>query len=188
MITLDLRRPRAKPATRRGEFDAPPPFDMEAAFDEHAPSMLGFAINVLRDRILAEDCVQETFLRAWRARYDFDGSKGALRTWLFAIERNVITDVRRSMGRMPSIASNVIDDDIADAADSAADTVERMRVTEALARLSPEHRQVVTAVLLVGNSYAELAESTGVAAATLRTRAYYALRILRTHFEEQEDT
>lgn len=179
-ITLDFRR-RREDAVRSTEFDLP------AAFDVHAPSMLGFAVNILRDRALAEDCVQETFLRAWRARDRFDASRGALRTWLFAIERNVIADVQRSLGRMPSIASDHIDAEMADDYDAAADTVERLRVVEALARLTPEHRQVITAVHLAGSTYGELAESTGISAATLRTRAFYALRILRTQFEEQEE-
>ncbi len=68
-------------------------FDVAAAYDEHASAMLGFAVNALRDRTLAEDCVQETFLRAWRARARFEPRRGSLRTWLFAIERNVIVDV-----------------------------------------------------------------------------------------------
>ena len=150
--------------------------------------MLGFAINVLRDRSLAEDCVQEAFLRAWRARAAYDATRGGLRTWLFAIERNVITDVRRSIGRMPFVVTSRVEDDALLDRDSSADAVERMRVVEALALLTPEHRQVVVAVHIAGGTYAELAASTGVPAATLRTRAFYAMRLLRTHFESQEDT
>ncbi|MGC5225504.1 RNA polymerase sigma factor, partial [Micromonospora sp. DT81.3] len=39
-------------------------FDAARAFDAHGSALLGFAVNALRDRPLAEDCVQETFLRA----------------------------------------------------------------------------------------------------------------------------
>ena len=59
-----------------------------------------------------------------------------------------------------------------------------MQVVEAMARLSPEHRQVVTAVHLQGRTYAELAEATGVGVATLRTRMYYGLRALRSALDE----
>ena len=59
------------------------------------------AVNALRDRALAEDCVQETFLRAWRSRESFDSSKGGERTWLFAIARNVIADALRARERLP---------------------------------------------------------------------------------------
>lgn len=180
MITLDFRR-------RKVGHEYSDEFDLTAAFDEHSSAMLGFAVNVLRDRALAEDCVQETFLRAWRARSSFDPSRSALRTWLFAIERNVITDLRRSIGRAPAIVSNHAVDEIPDQRDGAADTDERLRIIEALALLSPEHRQVVVAVHLTGASYAQLSESTDVSVGTLRTRSYYAFRILRAHFESQED-
>lgn len=184
VIVLELRRRRANP----GPASVPETFDIASAYDAHASAMLGFAVNVLRDRSLAEDCVQETFLRAWRARDGYDSTRGGLRTWLFAIERNVITDLRRSIGRLPAVVASRAPDDALVGRDTSADAVERMHVVEALALLSPEHRQVVVAVHIAGTTYAELAASTGVSAATLRTRAFYAMRNLRAHFESQEDT
>ncbi len=167
-------------------------FDVAAAYDEHASVMLGFAVNVLRDRTLAEDCVQETFLRAWRARSRFEPNRGSLRTWLFAIERNVIVDVQRSLTRMPVSVSDRIEDIDRGAGavsrDTTPDVDERLRIIAALALLSPEHRQVVVAVHLAGTTYAELSESTGVAVRTLRTRAFYALRALRDHLDGKEET
>ncbi|MDZ7928910.1 MAG: sigma-70 family RNA polymerase sigma factor [Rhodococcus sp. (in: high G+C Gram-positive bacteria)] len=167
-------------------------FDVAAAYDEHASAMLGFAVNALRDRTLAEDCVQETFFRAWRARSRFEPRRGSLRTWLFAIERNVIVDVQRSLTRMPMPASDRIEDiDRGSGAvtrDTSPDVDERLRIIAALALLSPEHRQVVVAVHLTGSTYAELSESTGVAVRTLRTRTFYALRALRDHLDGKEET
>ena len=165
-------------------------FDVAAAYDEHASAMLGFAVNALRDRTLAEDCVQETFLRAWRARSRFEPRRGSLRTWLFAIERNVIVDVQRSLTRMPVPASDRIEDIDRGSVtrDTSPDVDERLRIIAALALLSPEHRQVVVAVHLAGSTYAELSESTGVAVRTLRTRAFYALRALRDHLDAKEET
>ncbi|MFI8566679.1 RNA polymerase sigma factor [Rhodococcus sp. NPDC078407] len=166
-------------------------FDVAAAYDEHASAMLGFAVNALRDRTLAEDCVQETFFRAWRARSRFEPNRGSLRTWLFAIERNVIIDVQRSLTRMPMPASDRIEDIDREPAgvtrDTSPDVDERLRIIAALALLSPDHRQVVVAVHLAGTTYAELSESTGVAVRTLRTRAFYALRALRDHLDGQEE-
>ncbi|WP_229704879.1 sigma-70 family RNA polymerase sigma factor [Williamsia phyllosphaerae] len=162
-------------------------FDVASAFDEHASVMLGFAVNALRDRTLAEDCVQETFVRAWRARARFDPGRGSVRTWLFAIERNVIIDAQRSAARLPVPTMSLLTDDPGQLRDGNDDTIERLRIVEALALLSPEHRQVIVAVHLTGTTYTELAASTGVPVRTLRTRAFYGLRALRNHLDDQED-
>ena len=57
-------------------------FDVRSAYAAHGHDLLGFAVNAVRDRGLAEECVQETFTRAWQARERFDPARGGERTWL----------------------------------------------------------------------------------------------------------
>ncbi|ROQ15447.1 RNA polymerase sigma factor (sigma-70 family) [Rathayibacter sp. PhB93] len=163
----------------------PAPLDLTAAFDEHGSALLGFAVNALRDRGLAEDCVQETFLRAWRSRERYSAERASPRTWLFAIARNVIVDAHRSLQRLPRIVPAEVLDDVPG---DDVDPLEPLMMVEALARLSPEHRQVVVAIHLRGESYAEVSAATGVAVATLRTRTFYALKALRTHLAAPDPT
>ncbi|WP_244259302.1 sigma-70 family RNA polymerase sigma factor [Rathayibacter sp. VKM Ac-2759] len=159
--------------------------DLTAAFDEHGAALLGFAVNALRDRGLAEDCVQETFLRAWRSRERYSAERASERTWLFAIARNVVIDVHRSVQRLPRlVAAEVLEDLPGDEADP----LVPLMMLEALARLSAEHRGIVVAVHVRGESYAEVSAATGVPVATLRTRAFYALRALREHLADAEPT
>src|SRR5688500_14789557 len=66
------------------------------AYAAHAGELYGFALRSLGDSALAEEAVQDTFLRAWRAGDRFDPELGSLRTWLFAIMRNVVTDLGRA--------------------------------------------------------------------------------------------
>jgi RNA polymerase sigma-70 factor (ECF subfamily) len=160
-----------------------PPFDLAAAYDEHGHALFGFAVNVLRDRSLAEDCVQETFLRAWRARDQYSADRASLRTWLFVIARNVIIDVQRSIQRMPKLAPADVLDETPAASD---DPLDRLAVIEGLAKLSPEHRAVLVDVHLHGRSYAEVEAASGVPAATLRSRSFYALRAMRDHLTERK--
>lgn len=155
-------------------------FDLSVAFAEHGPSLLGFAVNALRDRPLAEDCVQETFLRAWRSRSGFDADRGSARTWLFTIERHVILDVYRARQRTPTL---VPAEHAGELAAQESDPLERLRIVEALARVSPEQREAVVAVHLTGLTYQEFSVASGVPVATLRTRVFYALRAMRGHLE-----
>jgi RNA polymerase sigma-70 factor (ECF subfamily) len=170
------------PTAERSPMTAPPSrFDVDEAFAEHGSALLGFAVNALGDRGQAEDCVQETFLRAWRARDRFDPTRASARTWLFAIERRVVIDVLRARQRTPHL---VTPDDAPDAASHDPDPLDRLGLVEGLARLSDEHRAAVVAVHLRGRTYRDVSESTGVPVATLRTRVHYALRALRTHLDE----
>ncbi|MWV51250.1 sigma-70 family RNA polymerase sigma factor [Rathayibacter sp. VKM Ac-2803] len=173
------------PRRRRTRLGPSAPFDLSAAFDEHGAALLGFAINALRDRQLAEDCVQETFLRAWRARDGYSAERASLRTWLFAIARNVVIDVHRSVQRLPRLVAAEVLEDLPG---GEADPLVPLMMLEALARLSVEHRAVVIAVHVRGESYAEVSATTGVPIATLRTRTFYALRALREHLADAETT
>lgn len=170
---------------RRVESPRAPEFDLASAFDEHGSALLGFAVNALRDRPLAEDCVQETFLRAWRSRESYAADRSSLRTWLFAIARNVVIDVQRSAQRLPRLVTAEVLEELPG---EDRDPLEPLAMTEALARLSPEHRQVVVAVHLRGESYSDVSAATGVPVATLRTRTFYALRALRGHLETADPT
>lgn len=163
---------------------AQPTFDLRRAFEENGSALLGYAVNALRDRPLAEDCVQETFLRAWRARERFDAGAASERTWLFSIARNVIVDALRARARLPVIGDNA---ELESRAAEAIDPLERLRMLESLSVLSEAHRTAVVAIHLHGRSYQELSDATGVPVATWRTRTFHALRALRTHLEEMEE-
>ncbi|WJL95973.1 sigma-70 family RNA polymerase sigma factor [Microbacterium sp. ET2] len=162
----------------------PEDFDVRRAFAENGNALLGYAVNALRDRPLAEDCVQETFLRAWRSRDRFDAARATERTWLFAIARNVIVDALRARARLPRIGDDAeLETRMADAIDP----LERLGIIEGLAALSDAHRTVVVAVHVEGRSYQELADATGIPVATWRTRAFHGLRALRRHLQGTEE-
>lgn len=155
------------------------PFDVREAFAAHGGALFAFALNALGDRSEAEDCVQEAFIRAWRNRDRYSSSRGSVRTWLFAIARNLVIDALRARARRPAPsdpekiewASEPVAEDLL--------IVERLVLYESLATLTFEHREVIFAVQLNGVGYEELSEQTGVPVATLRTRMYYGLRSLR---------
>ncbi|MGJ9406756.1 RNA polymerase sigma factor [Nesterenkonia aurantiaca] len=156
------------------------PFEVQGAFAEHGAALYSFALNALGDRAEAEDCVQEAFIRAWRSRGRYSTSRGSVRTWLFAITRNLVIDALRARARRPAPsdpekiewASEPVTEDLL--------IVERLVLYESLATLTYEHREVIAAVQLDGVGYQELSERTGIPVATLRTRMYYGMRSLRT--------
>lgn len=159
---------------------------MDEAFADHGRAIFAFALNSTRDSSIAEDCVQETFVRAWRARENYQSSRASGRTWLFAIARNVVIDQVRARQRRPTpVADEHLHGEVSVLSEDRA-VDDRIVLHAGLARLSHEHRQVIVAVQLEGMSYQQLEASTGTPSATLRTRMYYGLKALRQVLEEEQ--
>jgi RNA polymerase sigma-70 factor (ECF subfamily) len=154
--------------------------DVREAYAAHATELYGFAVRSLADPGLAEEAVQETFLRAWRAGDRFDPQLGSLRTWLFAILRNVVIDLGRARAARPRVAESSVEPSI----EPFDEALLAWQVEEALRRISDEHRRVLVETFYRGRPYAEVAEELGVPEGTVKSRVYYGLRALRVALEE----
>jgi len=158
---------------------------LRTAYRAHGPELYGLAVRTLGDRGLAEEAVQETFLRAWHAADRFDPALGSLRTWLFAIARNVVIDIGRARAVRPRLADAAV---VEDRPDEEEDPYERAllawEVEEALRRLGDAHREVLVETYYRCRPYAEVAAALGVPEGTVKSRVYYALRALRNALEE----
>jgi RNA polymerase sigma-70 factor (ECF subfamily) len=154
--------------------------DVRAAYSAHAGELYGFAVRSLGDAGLAEEAVQETFLRAWRAGERFDPEIGSLRTWLFAILRNVVID----LGRARAVRPGVAEEGIEPAVEPLEDALLAWQVEEAMRGISEQHRHVIIETYYRGRPYAEVAEDLGVPEGTIKSRVYYGLKALRVVLEE----
>lgn len=154
--------------------------DVREAYAAHAGELYGFALRSLGDSGLAEEAVQETFLRAWRAGERFDPQIGSLRTWLFAILRNVVIDLGRARSARPTVA----DGGVEPAVEPFDEALLAWQIEEALRRIGEDHRRVLIETYYRGRPYAEVAEELGVPEGTVKSRVYYGLRALRVVLEE----
>jgi RNA polymerase sigma-70 factor (ECF subfamily) len=154
--------------------------DVREAYAAHAGELYGFAVRSLGDAGLAEEAVQETFLRAWRAGDRFDPQIGSLRTWLFAILRNVVIDLGRARAARPRVAEAGIEP----AVEPFDDALLAWQIEEAMRRIGDQHRRVLVETYYRGRPYAEVAEELGVPEGTVKSRVYYGLRALRVVLEE----
>jgi RNA polymerase sigma-70 factor (ECF subfamily) len=149
----------------------------------HGPELYRFALRSLGDSGLAEEAVQETFLRAWQAADRFDEALGSLRTWLFAIVRNVVIDLSRARAVRPELAAG--DDGTELAIDDEIDRVlSAWQVEEALRKIGEEHRVALIEVHYKGRAYADVATDLGVPVGTIKSRVFYALKAMRLALEE----
>ena len=134
----------------------------------------------LGDSGLAEEAVQETFLRAWRAGERFDPQIGSLRTWLFAILRNVVIDLGRARAARPRSPRSGMEPSV----EPIEETLLAWQVEEAMRRIGDQHRRVLVETYYRGRPYAEVATELGIPEGTVKSRVYYGLRALRIVLEE----
>jgi RNA polymerase sigma-70 factor (ECF subfamily) len=160
---------------------------LRALYRTYAGELLGFALNALNDRETAEEIVQETFTRAWRHADRYDAARGTVRTWLYQIARHAIIDSRRRASARPVSARGGDEagrlEEIA-GGPSIDQAMLGWQVAAALARLSPEHRQVIRLAHVRGMSVREIADACDLPEGTVKSRTWYALRSLRLILEE----
>ncbi len=157
---------------------------MTALYTEHYAVLLGFVLRYVQDRHKAEDLVQETLLRAWKHIGHLDNESNRIRSYLLTIARNVVTNAWRAEQRRPRLVADEAAVNEASSADNVDELVEGWLVAEAVERLSDEHQAVVRAMYYEGQSVAGTARRLSVPEGTVKSRAYYAVRALRTTFEE----
>jgi len=135
------------------------------------PNLKRFALSLCRKPDVAEDLVQITAERAFRARQQFDPAT-RLEAWLFRILRNAWIDmVRRDTTRGEVV--DIHETPLADPVDSAAQTDDRLMldaVRAAMTTLPEDQRAVLHLVCVEGLSYAETAETLDIPRGTVMSR------------------
>ena len=155
--------------------------DVREAYAAHSGELYGFAMRSLGDSGLAEEAVQETFLRAWKAGERYDPEIGSLRTWLFAILRNVVIDLGRARASRPRVGP---ESGIEPSVEPLEQALLAWQVEEAMRRIGEDHRRVLLETHFKARPYAEVAEEMGVPEGTIKSRVYYGLKALRVALEE----
>jgi RNA polymerase sigma-70 factor (ECF subfamily) len=153
---------------------------LAAAHAAYHARMLARARRIVVDPGLAEDVVQEAFLRAWRACASFDPAGGPLVNWLLVITANTAIDMVKARVRRPPVASGPADEKAP--ADRLSDIdllILRSELRDALSSIGAHHRDAVVETILRDRPYADVAAELGVDPGTLRTRVHYGLRRLR---------
>ncbi len=153
-------------------------------YDRYGRMAYGLVLRVVRDKAIAEDLVQETFLRVWNRVQSIDSEKGAIGPWLLTIARNRAIDYLRSSAGRDRNASVELDEiDHAplyremEAGIVASDRVRRVKA--AMEKLSPNYRIVVELAYFEGLSQSEMSAKMGQPLGTIKTWVRTALQSLR---------
>jgi RNA polymerase sigma-70 factor (ECF subfamily) len=157
---------------------------LQLAWEQFGTLIFTYCSRSIRDRELAADCTQETFLSAWRSRTTFDPQRGTLAGWLIGIARFKVLDAHRAAPKVPIPVSDehlgaepAVDDPGPDVLS------DRMLVAHALETLSPRARSVVELAFYSDLTQTQIAERLALPLGTVKSDMRRALQRLRAHLE-----
>jgi len=152
---------------------------MRTLFSRHRLAIYRWLLRLVDDEALADDLLSDVFLDVWRKATSFE-RRSSVSTWLLAIARHKALSARR---RRSDVELNAeLASTVADPADNPELVLQKKNREEllrhSLARLSPEHGEVIDLTYYHGKSIKEIADIIGINEATVKSRTFYARKRL----------
>lgn len=172
----------------------------DALVTRHRNRIFAMIRNMTRNEADAWDISQDVFVKAWHALPRFE-AKARFSTWLYRIAHNAVYDWsrKRKIESIGELNDEIFErdriDPAATTAPSAAEAPDaalghgelRAKIEQALAKLSPDHREVVLLKDVQGLAYKEIAEVMDCTLGTVMSRLFYARQKLQTLLKDEYD-
>ena len=157
-------------------------------FDYFAPRVKSFLLRFGTDMSLAEEIAQEAMIMVWRRAETYDPRQSAASTWIFTIARNKRIDrLRRENRPLPDMTDPaVMPDSIETGEIQVARMQQEKKIRHALKNLPEEQAKMLFSAYYEEKSHREIAEESGVALGTVKSRIRLALNRMRAQIDEDE--
>ena len=161
--------------------------ELVAIYEENSPGIYRYAVRLLGDVNLAEDCVSETFSRFLAAIQRGGGPRENIRAYLYRVAHNWVTDYyrRKPIPELQIDEHEPVEPD-SNPASKVADSMERERMRAAILSLPAEQQQIIQLRFLENWSHEEVAQVLGKSADATRSMQYRAIGSLRRILMEEE--
>ena len=154
---------------------------LEYLYDHYSGALYGAIFRIIQKESIAEEVLQDAFLKIWDKFDSYDSSRGRLFTWLLNVSRNQAIDKTRSKeiskdrktGDLEKVVSKV------DSQGYIEQSIESIGVKDTLKNLPAEQQFVVEYLYLKGYTQSELAEEFNIPLGTVKTRLRLAMQQLR---------
>ena len=153
----------------------------EYLYDHYSGSLLGVISRIIKKEELAEEILQDVFLKIWERIETYDAAKGKLFTWMLNIARNQAIDKTRSKEFSKGKKTDDIETLVSkvDKSDFTETKIEAIGLQELLKSLPDEQRFVIDQHYLKGYTQAEMADEFNLPLGTVKTRMRLAMIELR---------
>ena len=156
----------------------------EALYDMYSASLFGVIVRVVQDHELAEDLLQDTFIKIWNSVDSYDETKGRLFTWMVNLARNLAIDKLRSKDFRNNSKNQDIENCVISIDEQRNTTLnpEVLGVRDMVNNLRPEAKAVLDLIYFKGYTHVEASEELGIPLGTVKTRLRLAIISLRKLF------
>jgi RNA polymerase sigma factor (sigma-70 family) len=140
-------------------------------------SMYGVVFRIVNDSNLADDALQEGFIKIWKNISEFNPERASLFTWMFTIVKNTAIDLtrRESNRKIQSLDSGVYDS----MSNSVEATISDVGLMQKLKQLDPKYQELIDLIYLKGYTQQEVADELNMPLGTVKTRINTAIKMLR---------
>lgn len=151
-------------------------------YEHYGDTLYGVALKVVRDEELAQDVLQESFVKIWKKSDSYDSTKAKLFTWLFRITRNTAIDKLRSVNTK---SDREIQMDVSDVYNLGIDSIrpEFMDVKENLDKIESKYQVVLDALFFQGMTQQEASDELDIPLGTIKSRLKIGLRELKKIYQ-----
>lgn len=157
---------------------------VEALYDMYSAALYGIIFRVVQHEEIAEDLLQEAFVKIWNSIASYDDSKGRLFTWMVNIARNLSIDKTRSKDFRNHSKTEDIENIVlsVDKGYTTSINPETLGVKELVEKLNPDQKIILDLVYFRGFTHVEAAEELNIPLGTVKTRLRNAIITLRKVF------
>jgi RNA polymerase sigma factor (sigma-70 family) len=147
-------------------------------YNDYGGALFGVVYRIVGERDVAEQVLQDTFVKIWRNGPKYNETKGRLYTWMLNIARNTAIDAVRSSGYRNTKLNTDMDKV---GAAMVADTVDPhlMDIKGIVDKLDEKYRTIVQKIYFEGYTHSDLADELDIPIGTIKTRLRYAMQDLR---------
>ena len=148
-------------------------------YENYAGALRSVIFNIVNEEELANDVLQEVFIKIWKQIDTYDNLKGRLFTWMLNISRNASIDTVRSKSFQNNRQNRELTEDVYTAAGSSQINTDVMGLRKVVHQLKEEYRVLVDLSYFQGYTQDEIAKALGIPLGTVKTRLRTALIQLR---------
>ncbi|WP_369682430.1 RNA polymerase sigma factor [Alkalihalobacillus sp. LMS6] len=168
---------------RRGEKEA-----LEQMYDKYSKLLFSFTFKMTEEKQLAEEIVQEVFIKVWTQKSSYDETKGKFSSWLLTMTRNTVIDhIRKKRETASEIATKEMTEDPDPSVEDQVEWKEKRAVVRrAISQLKREQQKVITLFYYQGLSQQKIADSCDLPLGTVKGRIRLALKHLKETIQDIE--